>query len=550
MEYAIDVALGRQVAAESARPKRRYRCPVCLGDVFLKVAGIYVAHFVHRHETALPDCENYHPGTGEYWPSRASEVERQTQKSFESVAIALILDIRTDERPSWQLVLRVPKPFVEQGYFMIAVGKNDVRKLWLTASESRSHSFDLDPNCGEVGITGFGGPISQAFIESIEPKTDRLDPELISVFSDTTASRKPRARCLKTDSRYVFLWPGSHFAKLHQDLNPIFMPDRFGWHCAYATISTQPTTELAHWLRLHTGLRIASERASVAFLQPIGGWRNEFNEVEVLGEADLLLSLWDRRALPGEQKFAELDEGQARVTIELLAQAETLIVASREQLRENLTVTFSDEAPTVFTFVRPMIPGDKKIESVRLGATRGESVEEITPLCDIKAGSILNAVRDGENTLTSFNVPDGVMGFVEEYDARSDMLSSYQYIGDGQNTDINIWFLNRLKTTLANRALEVAINFGAFGSQSIPATWRVSTEPVFPPRVRRQLMWLMSASGHTHNRSGADINPIPMRALVAEALSASLPACFRSHQRRLTSSLRRILNSDFTPRSR
>jgi hypothetical protein len=446
--------------------------------------------------------------------------------------------------------MRVPKPYVEQGYFMVTVGKNDVRKLWLTASGSRSHSFDLDPNCGEVGITGFGGPISQALIESLEPKTDRLDPELISVFSDTAASRKPRARCLKTDCRYVLLWPSSHFAKLHKDLNPIFMPDRFGWHCAYVTISSQPTTEVAHWLKLHTGLRIAPDRASVAFLQPIGGWRNEFNEVEVLGETELLLSLWDRRALPGEQKLVELDESQVRVTIELLAQTETIIVASREQLRENLTVTFSDEAPTVFTFVRQKLSDDKKIESVRLGATRDALVEEITPFHDIKAGSILNAIRSGETLLTSFDVPDGVTGCVEEYDARSDILSSYQYIGDGQNTENNIWFLNRLKTTLANPALEVAINFGAFGSQSIPASLRARIESVIPRRVMRQLKWLMSASGHTQYRQGASINPIPMTALVADALSACLPACFRSHQRRLTASLKRLLDSDFTLRSR
>jgi hypothetical protein len=548
MDYAKEHRSGKIVTAAKASPYGNYRCPICKAAVFLRAGNIYIAHFAHMPGHGKPECDEFHPSEDLrlLWPTNSYEPQGP---AIDSLQLSIELEPEYDSRRGprkWVLRLTVPKSHDGRGEISIDLGGGDTRRIPLANLSLGARPYRAHPSAPDFGAFWISPDVPQPYRAAIEERIPGLSTRTANVFSATSQKQKPLCRLLKWGESYYFVWLAERPIAFPASIPNHMFAETLGWSCSLVTLPDRADPDIAVWLEQTCDLPIARAKREWAMIYPPPYAVDDDGNLQTSSTARLLFAIkpidddaengGDVAVLSGQHSASTKLMGIHRHLVEVLVP---------EQTPPRPVYLTWDGAPLAAFIARPY-PDSAPEPAVVLEFGEGAS-KTVAPLHIASCRTLLTQVRLSKLRLSTIRVYHGLGGQLRwrkaaQADWQSEELTSADASGRASFTSTSLTSekVQRITAILQDRSVEVAIDFGAFGSFSAQAIATVVARRA-GVRIRRDLRerveWLCKASGAFVTAERIAVSSLDDAALIRHFSHLLVPVGLSAHRRALERAL-------------
>lgn len=547
MYFATERRSREIVPANKANQWRDYFCPTCKAGVFLRSGKQRDKHFAHMPRQGKPECEEFHP-SNELARSWQNNIVTTPRPSVDPLKLGI--ELEPDHAAgrgarNWRLCLTVPKSHDGHGKISIDLGGGDVRTVTLAKLSLGAQTYVIDPTAAEFGAKWVSPEVHADYKSAVEERAAGLDSSAINAFSSTRQKTKPLTDAFCWGDSYYFVWRSDVTFTFPPGLISHTLAENRGWRCALGALPHAPDTELAHWLTTNCNLPIIRAKRDWAIVYPPPYGFDDDGSLVIPAITEVVLALTSI----GSEQAGDLSciVGSASVSLGLADATQHFAVLNEPKGTANKAVHFAWDGVHVITLVAkpysesPIEPS--VVLEFELGGTKESAVLHHT-----RAWHLLSEARNAKARLTAIHAHSALHG-----ELRQRKRGALNWTGEPliatpvvssrvRKASLSSDLIERINQILEDTSLDVAVDFGPFGSF---VAWGTDDAqiPANAVRVQRQLRarieWLCKASGAFVSRDRKPIGFLDDQALIRHFSQVVVPAELLAHKRALESALHR-----------
>lgn len=554
MYFATERRSREIVPAHKANQWRDYFCPTCKAGVFLRDGKRRDKHFAHMPRQGKPECEDFHP-SNELARSWQNNLVVPTSPSVDPLRLGIELEpdhVSSRGPRNWRLCLTVPKSHDGRGKISIDLGGGDVRPITLAKLSLGAQTYVVDPMAAEFGAKWVSPEVHADYKSAVEERAAGLDSEAINAFSSTRQKVKPLTDAFCWGESYYFVWLSNATFTFPPGLISHALADNRGWSCALGVLPLAPDPELADWLATNCNLPIIRAKREWAIVYPPPYAFDDNGSLEIPAATEVVLAL---KSIGSEQAGdLSCTVGSASVSLELAETTQHFVELS-EPKGAAKALHLAWDGAHVITLVAKPYPESPIEPSVALefelnGTKEGDALHQT------RARQLLSDTRNAKARLTAIHIHSALHGELRHrkfgaLDWSTEALTVKPTISSSiRRAPLAADLIERINLTLQDRLLDVALDFGPFGSFFASGVDEVQI-PVTAPRLRRELRarveWLCKASGSFVTRQRQPVGMLDDQALIHHFSQMVVPAGLLAHKRALESALRNPFTHESRP---
>ena len=486
-----------------------YQCPVCRGEVILRIGQRYVPHFAHRHETAKPECELYTPGERQPDPHRKPvrpfiDDEGIVRNTVRVLPPQLVIEVEENpssgqrQLPRWNLCVTLPKSINDRGSVAFDFGTTPLRRIELSKLFGGQVTHVANPNANYFRAVWCSPETNPVYREKVAERLPGLNKQGVTPFENVRARFKPRARRLVWGRAYYFVWPKAidpEFPSAFEALT--IFDDNRDWSCALNALPASRDEYVAGWVEKFCSVNIENPSTTWSLLYPFLSAYAYDGYIETPAVGRLIVGYDDT----GE---AEATKSKART----IGSGEPIETFLASQSRSVVALTYSDSAPDAFELVGNF-QFSLRFRALESGTFTNQPKvwgvfdSPINGLVQVAlhtaaARRWLTEVRAGQAEVVKIALPKIVRG---ELAWRSSPISAWNCSSlnrrsgeDSKSLDQVILAreeLEHIQTILRSTSDEVRISFGGLGEHHFHIAEVGSDRTIHLPRqLRNRMLWL------------------------------------------------------------
>jgi len=549
MEHALDRA-GKLIGTRQAVARRYYKCPVCAADVFLRQGRKRQHHFAHRSGWGKPECELFHPSDfikTTWTPPSDPYGSSLTTHAVPPLAVSIELEpeamLRGRRLRRWGLRLTVPKSDDEHGRILVDFGTGQPKLLDLSRLLLEAHTAVAALDAQEFGASWISPEVSPNYRQAVKERIPGLDPTRINAFETSSQKYKRRADSLTWGNSYYFVWRTNRLTEVHRRLSTLPLAPQDDWQCSLVTLPDDEDSEVRVWLDKHVGLNFSPQRRLFGIVLPAPYGMNVFGQPVIPDSETLLVGLnlgqFDNDS--GRKFSCSAVQESAAVSI---SGSGRHLFELRTSLVTSVLALYLDDSPLP-VLVRFTGSPDDKIDGVVLEfSTNDAKAHHRAALHQVQAAAALHDVRAGRATLVKLLYPRGVTAQLRWRVPPAIEWQRYSLSNPGAREAMIAATKDELlqaNSVIQNRALDIQIDFGSFGSfyDSGAIQHSARAARALPIEVRRRIIWICKSARRYTDGANRPVDMLPDSALAAMFESLHFPAELTAHKAAVARDLQR-----------
>lgn len=531
------------IPAHKAKRWGDYSCPTCKANVFLRSGNYREMHFAHMPRQGEPECEEFHPSNelARNW-SITNVVPESLPVEPLRLGIELEPELQSRRSPrKWGLRVTVPKSSDVHGQITIDLGAGDNRKISLTKLALASQTYPADLATAEFGARWISPEVKEPYRSVIEHRIPGLDQVGGNAFDATRQKIKPRADAFCWGESYYFVWRLEKPLQFPAGLVNHALAENSGWACALAVLPYVADARIQAWLSATFNLPIIRPKREWVISYPPPYAIDDDGSLLFHSTASVLLAL--KSVEPDQQSELNCTSGQSAISAQLTGATEHFLEISTTESKviylswDEIAMAPLIGKPYPAAIAEPAVIFEFEVAGIQTSA----------PLHRARCQMLLSDVRRAKANLIGIQMCpaiDGVLRFQSSGSAaehsQTIILSGQAVPGGKDGVSISTELLNRVREILANRTLDVSLDFSAFGCfHSIGTAQQaaIKSAVTLGRSLRARVEWLCKASGALA-RDRKPIAALDDETLLRHFACLSVPAGLVVHKRTLDNELR------------
>ena len=559
MWYAIDTSTGEQVHAINGLRYSTYRCPVCRGSVFLRGGQHRARHFVHRHETAKPECELYTPGANQPDPHRKPirHLPDSDQIIRDRVQISpplVCIEVEHHQfsnhpkPPRWNLCVQIPKSVDGYGTMYFDFGNGQPRTIALSKLSRGPVPYPVDPNSNDFRAVWCSPETNSEYQNVVKQCQPGLDKQGVTPFASVSERFKPRALQITCGRAYYFVWPNSFELNFPSGLEIFEFENNQDWSCVLCNIPDSDDKSLVNWLESVCSVDVKKSLSSWSLLYPFLSTITSDGYIDVPDVGNFILG-HNQTEASGEDKLqVSLSVNNKLNTLQVPDQPKSVIALDCDGDGPD-GLELSGTCQEFFSF--HSLESSKMTNSHTVWAVFGSCTEDGSirvPMHSVAARTWLGKVSLNRAELKKIILPEALVG---ELAWRTELTAPWNCTRfnckDSRNlsyVELGLEELAYIQSTLKSANEEVRITFWGsceyhFFKVKEPENLDVSVSP----QLRNRMLWLQKEISIIHGMGQIRPDNLSDNDLIQHFLALTPPPSLVGHFRAIRKSIERQVQS-------
>jgi hypothetical protein len=512
MRFAYDKVLAKLVSADAARNRTRtgdiagrYRCPnpICKAPVTVKGRYWRDPYFAHLHYQAAANCDEYHPGTGDYDYSYTRPVARLNEREqLSRPGLQLHVNAKSWD---WKLSYYLPRHELTADHFFITVEPgSQPKRISTSALRTRPLQFSVVPSTEPIGYVTTSESDERIDGTYFSPRTFHLKTPGLTVFHAAGLS----------DHRAVgstLYWGSSYFAIWKEDVN-VKLPERLvvkslrnqrGWCCALIALPTTPSEALKQLLEHLSDMLVRAKMAAINVVYPHPSQGDEIGAL-CIDPADAVVLSVSRSAAEPLKAGILVESRDGLATFDVDDSPETFVILRQRAADTYYFIRYADE-PAVLIHARTGLIGAPTTQ-VLLETQGTDGAKVLTEFFSMHAHNLLASIRRGNKHPTRLVVNGCVEGSLfQRVDGKWFRTPINHVQHDRQLAPLKAVDIQRL---VGSRNSEVHLDLGGYGYQFVSSrTGRRSTNAI-DIKWATQARWLLVMANKLDRRTSEALTKV------------------------------------------
>jgi hypothetical protein len=382
--------------------------------------------------------------------------------------------------------------------------------------------------------------VPQEYRNAVTRRLPGLNKDRITAFSTTSQKFKPKVDILSWSTSYYFVWKITNIYSIPEELPNHRLSDRGSWHCSLISLPDEGDPKLLAWLRQATGLNVLREKRRWSIIYPIAYDVDIGGRIQVPPSNSLYLGTFPDLKEDQGSSF-EVAVGETRGAAVTLGGGWRFIEVTVDASLRSSTLRLNWDHRSLPEIARvPFLESHEPAVLFEFRAKNG-GISCQAALHQASCRAALEKIRTGELEIARASLPSTVKGHLRWRRPRTFKFESLAIPADPAMDDpgraevvLPPILVSAINTSLRDAALEVQLDFGAFGSfhaVAVEPAARSAPEFALQPGTRRQIVWFCKASGAYQTIAREPVDRLNDDELVEHFVSIRAASWLATHKR-------------------